>query len=152
MVATLLWDARGWLRHVLPGLVLAGSLLVLPDAAATFFRANWRDVARELRGRLRPGDVLVFAGDASPYASNAYLCVSYYIPPEERPAIALLTRRADAAMIDRLKAAPRVVLVTDIYLPDRQAEILGPSEHRLIASAPGIGDIMRVTWPDNAQR
>ena len=152
MVATLMWDARGWLRHVLPALVLAGSLLVFPDAAATFFRANWRDVARELRGRLRPGDVLIFAGDASPYASNAYLCVSYYIPPEERPAIALLTRRADPAMIDRLKGAPGVVLVTDIYLPEKQAEILGPSEHRVIASAPGIGDIMRITWPAEVPR
>jgi hypothetical protein len=44
------------------------------------------------------------------------------------------------------------VLVTDIYLPEKQAEILGPSEQRIIASAPGIGDIMRVTWPAEVPR
>jgi uncharacterized membrane protein len=147
IVATLMWDARGWFRHVLPAIVIAGSLLVFPDAAATFFRANWRDVGLELGSRLRAGDVLVLAGETSPYASNAYLCLSYYIPPAQRPPIALVTRQADARLVQQLKAAPGVVLITDMYQPDKQAQILGPCEQHLIVSAPGVGDIMRVTWP-----
>jgi hypothetical protein len=120
---------------------------VFPDAAATFFRANWRDVGLELRSRLRAGDVLVLAGETSPYASNAYLCLSYYIPPAQRPPIALVTRQADERLLQQLKTASGVILITDMYHPEKQAEILGPCEQRLIVSAPGVGDVMRITWP-----
>jgi hypothetical protein len=147
IIATLTWDVRGWQRYVLPSLVLIGSLLILPDAATTFWKANWRDVSQKVQSHTRPGDVLVFAGNTETSARNAYLCLSHFMPHDRRPAVALVARRADPALVAQLKAAPGVILVTDILSVRPHKDVFGECDEEFLASAPGVGDVMRVTWP-----
>jgi hypothetical protein len=148
MVATLVWDARGWHRHILPTLAVVGALLVLPTAAATFFKPNWRDMGRQVADRTRNGEVLVLAGMATPDASNAYLCISYYLPADRRPPVALVTRRADPALVAQLKAAPGVLFFSNILSETPHLDVLGDCHGEFIIGAPLAGDLMRVTWPE----
>jgi hypothetical protein len=135
-------------RHALPAMALLICAVTLPHARIAMWKANWRDLTKSAQASLRPGDVLLIAGDDPMYARSAYLCMSHYMP-KPGPPFALVTGRADPALVAQLKAAPGVLLVVGIEgdLAPHLA-ILGDDAAAVpMIGATGAGGLMRVTWP-----
>lgn len=140
-------------RHALPVMALLICAITLPHARIAMWKANWRDLAKSAQASLRPGDVLLIAGDDPMYARCAYLCMSHYMS-KPGPPFALVTGRADPALVAQLRSAPGVLLVVGIEgdLAPHQ-KILGDDAAAVpVIAATGAGGLMQITWPKDAEK
>jgi len=148
IAAALAWHAGAYARHVLPATIALVCAAMLPGAGMAMWKANWRDLAREFEQSLRPGDVLVVAGSDPTYSRGAYLCISHFAT-KPRPPFALVTGRADDALVAQLRAAPGVVLFTqEQAIPNPQFVTLGECDATIITGRAGAGGVMRITWAE----
>jgi hypothetical protein len=60
----------------------------------------------------------------------------------------LVTGRADPALVAQIKAAPGVLLFTNILSKTPHTEALGDCQGDFIIGAPIAGDLMRITWAE----
>ncbi len=100
----------GWLKHVLPAVVVLICVASLPDAYSS--DRNWPLVADFLKTNVQAGDIIVYASaDRSDwYAGSIYLGVSHYAGELPAP-IVLLTKPADARLDAQINAHHTIWLI-----------------------------------------
>jgi 4-amino-4-deoxy-L-arabinose transferase-like glycosyltransferase len=122
---------RGWLRHAVPGVVLLGALLAVPNAYddQQLIKPKARELARDIQQHVKPGDVLVI--ESRPLmglytAGVTYLSMDFYDGPFPF-AIAILESPADDAMRRQLWSHKQVWVVKCFPAPsgNDQVEING---------------------------
>jgi hypothetical protein len=136
---------RALMRHLAPALVTLGCLGALSGAYAAWWKADWRAFAQSMDRAARPGDVTVFyTGDAyAAYPHMAYLGTSYYRRTAWGP-IVLMTRAPDETMLEQLRSAPGVLLVTATTTDPRPA--FGGAALQSKGFEAGIGSVSRISW------
>jgi hypothetical protein len=100
-----------WIRHVLPGLCVAGALLGISDAYQPY-EGDWRGLAKSLSENISNGDAIVFTGGARGdyYSGWLYLGLSHYAKTWPDTAV-LLDRPISPEMHVQLGKFPCVWLI-----------------------------------------
>ncbi len=118
---------RGRWGWALPSAGVAVALIALPVAYVPAWKDDLRTPADIVGRRLGPADGLVVSGPDPVRASVAFAAFQHYLP-RVPDAAAVLTRPADAAVLDRLRRCPHVWVVwmwparpIDAFLPGYQA-------------------------------
>ncbi|MGB7159613.1 MAG: glycosyltransferase family 39 protein [Tepidisphaeraceae bacterium] len=129
----LLADRRGWLRHVVPAVVVASCLLSLGRAYKYFIpvKVNWRAPIAAAAPLLGPRDALILTGQPN---TTWYLAISYYHPAGPR----------------------RLLMLTAPLTADRAAEVMAGSERICVVGgrdptdgiAAFVGDAPLASYPE----
>jgi hypothetical protein len=121
VVAGLLADKRGWIRHVLPAAVLLSCALSLPRAYSYYspVKANWRDLMAAAGPHMRPNDAVIIT---YPNPSQ-YLAMSYYAPMPRR--VVVLTGPLGDEAVAALGSPERVWVIGEQHAGHRLAPLTG---------------------------
>jgi hypothetical protein len=146
LVAAALSDSSRRLRHLSPALALIACFLALPAAYSTWWKADWRRFAREIDAAARPSEPVIFwrGGAYALYPNDAYRNTSYYRRKPCGP-IVLLTEPPAAAMIERIRAWPSVLVIAPT--DDVEVAVPGATLTR-ITMEPAAGEVWRATFAD----
>jgi hypothetical protein len=83
LLAALLADKKGWMRHIVPLVVSISCVCAIQRAYQTDHLADWREVAAIMRPSIRDGDVIVVfrSNDGEWRAGFLYMAIAHYSPP-----------------------------------------------------------------------
>jgi uncharacterized membrane protein len=145
LVAASLSDRPGKLRFLPPLLVILACLGALQAAYQTWWKADWRLFAQAIDRAERDGDVTVFWRGNSyvAYPSIAFAHSQYYRRRDYGP-IVLMQDPPDPALVETLRRAPGVLVVTTDY--DAVARALPGARFEWKGFEAGCGGLWRVTW------
>jgi hypothetical protein len=111
IIASLLADRRGWLRHVLPAAAVLFGLLGLSVTYKQRLFAEVNIYARILEQTARPGDLLAFVSDEDrDWYSGQYMTYSYYAKTLPRPVL-LLTAPPSPELLAQIRQYPGVTIM-----------------------------------------
>jgi hypothetical protein len=134
-----------WMRSLPPALIVLACLAALPRAYEVWWKADWRSLAAAIDRNARPGDVTVFwrGGAYDAYAPAAYLHTAYYRIGKYGP-IVILHDPPDSALLDQLRRAPGVLVVT--LTPEGLPDVLDHPQMQRLGYEAAAGGIWRATW------
>lgn len=118
VVAALLWDHRGWIRHVVPAAFVLYCAISLPWTYDSP-KAEWRRLGADLAREARPDDLVLYyaATPADWYVGMLYLATDHYAPHVRNPAV-VVTAPLPADVRARLRSARAVWMASDVADPD----------------------------------
>lgn len=137
---------RGLLRHAVPLLICAGCSAFLKDAYFPW-KGNWAGAAEVVSSLSEPGTVVVFDSYDRRWAGNLYLGLRHYRPAWGQPIVILDPQLpAPSELVERLRRAPRVVMVIDWNGADPGQSLPGVRV-RPRRTFVNVGTIATVDWP-----